>query len=143
MQKDGVPPELVDAAKIQEQRASEFQKNGIEDLAAVWSDAVALYGLHSPDDDYARIEKVTVADVNRVARKYLDLVHAVTATMTPQHSGQPVAANASFGGKESIALGEDQADTICPIGRRARLDTLSCRLRRSIPRSAPCRTASR
>ena len=66
VKKDGVPPELVAAAKMQEERATEFQKNGIEDLAAVWSDAVALYGLRSPDDDYARIEKVTVADVNRV-----------------------------------------------------------------------------
>jgi zinc protease len=106
VRKDGVPPELVDAAKIQEQRASEFQKNGIEDLAAVWSDAVALYGLHSPDDDYARIAKVTVADVNRVARKYLDLAHAVTATTTPQGSGRPVASNASFGGQEKFAPGE-------------------------------------
>ncbi len=40
VKKDGVPPELVAAAKLQERRATEFQKNGIEDLAAVWSDAV-------------------------------------------------------------------------------------------------------
>jgi zinc protease len=104
--KSGVPADLVEAAKIQERRATEFQKNGIEDLASVWSDAVALYGLKSPDEDLVRIEKVTPADVNRVARKYLDLDHAVTAVMTPQHSGKPVAANATFGGKESIALGE-------------------------------------
>jgi len=106
VKKNGVPAELVEAAKIQERRATEFQKNGIEDLASVWSDAIALYGLRSPEEDLARIEKVTVADVNRVARKYLDLDHATVAVMTPQHSGQPVAANASFGGKESIALGE-------------------------------------
>jgi zinc protease len=106
VKKDGVPPELVTAAKIQEQRATEFQKNGIEDLAAVWSDAVALYGLHSPDDDYARIAKVTVADVNRVARKYLDLDHAVTATTTPQGSGRPVTSAATFGGQEKFAPGE-------------------------------------
>ena len=102
---DGVPEELVAAAKLQERRAAEFQKNGIEDLAAVWSDAVALYGLRSPDDDLRRIEKVTAADVDRVAREYLDLDHAMSAVMTPQGSGQPVA-GASFGGQESIALGE-------------------------------------
>jgi zinc protease len=106
VKKDGVPPELVAAAKLQEERATEFQKTGIEDLAAVWSDAVALYGLRSPDDDYARIAKVTVADVNRVARKYLDLDHAVAATMTPKGSGRPVAGAASFGGQEKFATGE-------------------------------------
>jgi zinc protease len=103
--KEGVPPELVDAAKLHERRATEFQKNGIEDLAAIWSDAIALYGLRSPEDDYTRIAKVTVADVNRVARKYLDLAHAVSATMLPKGSGRPVA-NAGFGGHESFAPGE-------------------------------------
>ncbi len=114
----GVPAELVEAAKTQERRAAEFQKNGIEDLASIWSDAVALYGLHSPDEDLRRIEKVTVADVNRVARKYLDLDHAVTAVMTPQHSGQPVVSNATFG-KESITLGESNATPLPDWAQRA------------------------
>ncbi len=105
----GVPADLVAAAKIQERRATEFQKNGIEDLAAVWSDAITLYGLHSPDEDLRRIEKVTIADVNRVARKYLDLDHAVVAVMTPQPSGQPVASGKSFGGQETIAMPEADA----------------------------------
>ena len=104
--KEGVPAELVEAAKLQERRATEFQKNSIADLASVWSDAVALYGLRSPEEDLARIEKVTPADVNRVARKYLDLDQAVTAIVTPRGSGKPVASNAGFGGQESIALGE-------------------------------------
>src|ERR1039457_1514301 len=41
----GVPPELVEAAKLQERRQAEFQKNSIEGLASIWADAVALYGL--------------------------------------------------------------------------------------------------
>ncbi len=104
--KDGVPAELVEAAKTQERSAAQFQKNSISELASIWSDAVALYGLSSPDQDLQRIEKVTVDDVNRVARKYLDLDHAVTAVMLPRGSGKPVAASAGFGGKESISLGE-------------------------------------
>jgi zinc protease len=105
--KDGVPPELVDAAKIQERSAAQFQKNSISELASIWSDAVALYKLNSPEEDLQRIEKVTLDDVNRVARKYLNLDQAVTAVMLPRGSGKPIPGSAAgFGGKESIALGE-------------------------------------
>lgn len=105
--KHGVPPELVAAAKMQERRQAQFQKNSISGLASVWADAVTLYGLQSPDEDLQRIEGVTVADVNRVARKYLDLDHAISATMTPHGSGRPMPAKAGgFGGQESISLGK-------------------------------------
>jgi zinc protease len=102
----GVPPELVDAAKREERREDAFEKNSIADLASVWSDAVALYGLNAPEEDLARIEKVSVADVNRVARKYLDLDHDATAVLTPAGSGEAVASAGGYGGQESIALGE-------------------------------------
>jgi zinc protease len=106
VKKNGVPAELVEAAKQKERRQAEFQKNSVKGLASVWAEAVAVYGLESPEEDLARIEKVTVADVNRVARKYLDLDHAVSATLIPSGSGKPVRASASFGGQETIALGE-------------------------------------
>ncbi len=102
---EGVPEELVTAAKLQERAADQFQRNSIPELASVWSDAIALYGLDSPDEDLARIERVSAADVNRVARKYLDLDHAITGTMMPRGSGAPVASR-GFGGQESISLGE-------------------------------------
>ena len=75
-------------------------------MASAWAEALAVDGLNSPDDDLARIEKVTVADVNRVARKYLDLDHAISAVMLPRGSGRPVVSNGGFGGQENIALGE-------------------------------------
>lgn len=103
--RDGVPPDLVAAAKLRQKRAAELAKNSIEGLAMVWSEAVALYGLGSPEDEVARIEKVTVADVNRAARKYLDAGHAVTALLTPQESGKPVTST-GFGHQEKITLGE-------------------------------------
>lgn len=106
---DGVPADLVEAAKIQEIRQAELQKNSIPELASVWSDALALYGLRSPDDDLARINNVTVADVDRVARKYLDVDHAVFALMVPNPSGKPSATSDGYGGQESIALGEAKA----------------------------------
>lgn len=104
---DGVPPELVEAAKVQERSAAQFQRNSISELASIWSEALTLYGMQSPDEDLARIEKVTVADVNRVARQYLDLDHAVAGVMVPRGSGAPVASRGGgFGGQESISLGE-------------------------------------
>ncbi|HEY4264612.1 MAG TPA: pitrilysin family protein [Micropepsaceae bacterium] len=121
--RDGVPAELVDAAKIQEERQAEFQKNSIDGLASIWAEAVAVYGLRSPDEDLERIKKVTVADVNRVARKYLDLNHAITAVMVPRGSGRPVASG-GFGGQESIALGEAQATSL-PDWAEAALNRLS------------------
>ena len=102
----GVPPDLLRAAKLQEHREAEFQRNSIAGLASVWSDALALYGLPSPDADLARLDRVSVADVNRVARQYLDLDSAVSATLSPQRSGGPRSSTATFGGQETIALGE-------------------------------------
>jgi zinc protease len=101
----GVPAELVAAAKLQERRAAEFQKNSIAGFASDWSDALALYNVSSPDEELAQIERVTVQDVDRVARKYLDLDHAVTAEMLPRGSGKPVPSHGGFGGQESISLG--------------------------------------
>jgi zinc protease len=103
--KDGVSADLVAAAKRQERRTAEFQKNSISELAVAWSEAVAVDGRPSPQTELDELQKVTVEDVNRVARKYLDLDHDVIATLTPRHSGQPVSAS-GFGGRESIPLGE-------------------------------------
>lgn len=108
IEQNGVPADLVRAAKRQERRAAEFQRNSIAELAMVWSEAIAVDGLNSPDDDLARIERVTVEDVNRAARKYLDLDHVITAVLAPQPSGKPVASE-GFGGRETIALGEGSA----------------------------------
>ncbi len=116
---EGVPAELVDAAKLQERSAAQLQRNSIPDLASAWSDALALYGLVSPDEDLARIERVTAADVNRVARRYLDLGQAITGIMLPRGSGPPVAGSGGFGGRESIALGEAHPTALPPWAQKA------------------------
>jgi zinc protease len=116
---EGVPAELVDAAKLQERSAAQLQRNSIPELASVWSDALALYGLASPDEDLVRIERVTAADVNRVARKYLDLHQAITGVMLPRGSGPPVPGGGGFGGRESIALGEAHPTALPPWAQKA------------------------
>jgi len=116
---EGVPGDLVAAAKLQEERQAGFERDSIEGLASIWSDAVALYGLRSPDEDLQRIEKVTVADVDRVAHHYLNLDQAISATILPQGSGRPVVASAGFGGQENISLGEAQPTKLPPWARQA------------------------
>jgi zinc protease len=100
--KNGVPADLVDAAKRHEVASEEFQRNSIEGLAMEWSNALAVEGRQSPEDDIRDIEKVTVEDVNRVAKKYLAPSEAVTAILTPQSSGKPISSK-GFGGAEALA----------------------------------------
>ena len=99
---NGIPADLVEAAKLHEMTDAEFQKNSIAGLAETWSQAVAVAGLNSPDDMVSAIRKVTVEDVNRVAREYLIDETALTAVVTPRPSGKPTASK-GFGGKESFA----------------------------------------
>ncbi len=100
--KNGVPADLVDASKRHEVADEEFQKNSIEGLAMEWSNAVAVEGRQSPEEDIEAIKKVTVDQVNDVMRKYLNPDVAITAVLTPQPSGKPISSK-SFGSAESLA----------------------------------------
>lgn len=97
----GVSPDLVAAAKRRELAEVEFQKNSVNGLASVWAQALAVEGRNSPQDDIEAIEQVSVEDVNRVARTYLDLKHAVVGVLTPSSSQGP-ASSKGFGGTESF-----------------------------------------
>ena len=100
--KSGFSAELVNAAKSREIADYEFQKNSVEDLATLWSQALAVAGRNSPDEDIDAIRKVTVEDVNRVARKYLVNDTVVTAVLEPRSSGKAIPSESSMG-KESFA----------------------------------------
>ncbi len=97
--KYGVPPELVDAAKRGEIASAEFNRTAIDGLAAAWSQAVAAEGRRSPDDGVSALNRVTVADVDRAARTYLQSA-MVTAHLNPKPSGAATA-ESGFGGKET------------------------------------------
>jgi zinc protease len=97
----GVPEDLVLAAKRSELAQAEFQRNSIPGLANVWSTALAAEGRTSPEEDIEAIRKVTLADVNRVAKKYLFNTSTITATLKPVPTGQPVASK-GFGGGEQV-----------------------------------------
>ena len=98
---NGVTADLVEAAKRREIISAELQKNSIDGLANAWSTAVAIENRNSPDDDINLFRAITVDDVNRVAKKYLDFDHAISAILTPTPSDKPISGK-SFGGGESL-----------------------------------------
>ncbi len=120
--KNGISADLVEATKRHEIAEAEFRKNSISGLAREWSQALAVEGRRSPDEDIEAIKKVTVADVNRVARKYLVNDTAVVAIMTPRVSGNPVASQSSPGtesfapkGTKSVPLPAWAKGTLNPL----------------------------
>ena len=104
---NGLPADLVEAAKRKEQAQLAFANNSISGLANSWSRALAFQNLSSPDAIAAAYKAVTVADVNRLAKTLLDPDHAITAVLTPRDEGRPVAGS-GFGGAESFAQAPDK-----------------------------------
>lgn len=100
---NALPTELITAAKRKEVASFQFQRNSISDLAARWSDAVAVEGRQSPDEDLAALEKVTPEDVRRIAKEYLTQEHAIVATLIPAASSESSAAK-GFGGSEQATV---------------------------------------
>jgi zinc protease len=100
--KNGLPADLIEASRRHEIVDAEFQRNSVAGLAMEWSDAVAIEGRQSPDDDVQAIAKASAADVSRVAGQYLKFNEAITAVLTPQAAGKPISSS-TFGGQESLA----------------------------------------
>jgi zinc protease len=99
---NGVTADLVEAAKRREIISAELSKNSVSGLASAWSQAIAVENRNSPDDDINLFRAVTVDDVNRIAKKYLDFDHTISAILTPTASDKPISSK-SFGGQENFA----------------------------------------
>jgi zinc protease len=123
IRKNGVPPDLIEAARRKELAQLGFSANSISGLAENWSQALAVMGLNSPDELGAALKAVTVADVDRLARQILDPGQAITALLTPEDSGKPVAGK-GFGGSESFATPPDHPVAL-PDWARTALSTLT------------------
>jgi len=119
---NGVPADLVEAAKRREIAAAEFRRDSIPGLAEAWSDALAAEGRNSPDDDVEAMKRVTVGDVNRLAKTYLVEQGSITAQLKPSPSGEPVASN-GFGGGEQLTSAPTKAVEL-PSWASSRLLTL-------------------
>jgi zinc protease len=100
--KTGLPADLVEVAKRREVAQAQFALNSISGLASTWSESLAVEH-RTPDEDLAGLQKVTLDDVNRVMRTYLDNSTVTVAIATPKE-----ASGSAFGARE----GED--NTVVP-----------------------------
>ncbi|MBC5804888.1 MAG: peptidase M16 [Candidatus Eremiobacter antarcticus] len=107
----GVPQDLVEASKRRLLAQAAFSRNSISGLADAWTEALAIEGRSSPQDDVAAIQKVTKADVDAVAHRYLHNDSAVVGVLTPKPSGKAVAGK-GFGGAESFAPKDTKPTTL-------------------------------
>ena len=104
----GFSADLVEAAKRNRLTRAELQKNSIPGLAMAWSEALAVAGTQSPDDTLRAIQRVSVADINGVARRYLQLSQSAEAILVPQAAGKPVSSRPR-GIKETFSLKETKS----------------------------------
>ncbi len=85
--KNGVPADLVEAAKNRAIADLEYKGDSIEGLAFEWSQALAVAHTSSPDAMLSAYRNVTVADVDRVLRASFVNATAVTAYAVPKLGG--------------------------------------------------------
>ena len=117
--KTGFPADLVKAAQRLEITGAEFEKNSISGLASEWSQALAVQGLQSPAEVIEALKKVTPADVDRVARKYLVNDTATVGILTPAPAGKPQKTK-GFRGKENFAPKQTESVTLPEWAKKAK-----------------------
>jgi len=101
VRKNGIGADLVKAAKRRAVLGGELRNNSITGLARSWTSAIALAGLESPDEQVARLRKVTPAEVNAQVRDRVDLDHAITLVANPTPGAKPTHGS-GYGGAESF-----------------------------------------
>ena len=88
----GVPRELFETTKRRLIIDQEESRNSIEALASDWATTIALDREPSIAREQQLIANVTFAQVNDVAKRYLDVNHAIVGALTPSaHANQNAA----------------------------------------------------
>jgi zinc protease len=110
----GVPRDLFESTKRRLIADQELSRNSIGSLASDWADTIAVD--HEPSIAYEQelIGRVTLADVNRVAKRYLDVSHAVVGSLTPSAGASQSAPPAPAGATRENPLGKQPAITRLP-----------------------------
>ncbi len=110
----GVPAELFESTKRRLIADQELSRNSISSLASDWADTIAVDREPSIAYEQELIGRVTLADVNRVAKRYLDVNHAVIGALTPSAAHRNRAAPAPAGLSRENPLGKEPTVTHLP-----------------------------
>jgi zinc protease len=110
----GVPAELFESTKRRLIADQELSRNSIASLASDWADTIAVDREPSIAYEQELIGRITLADVNRVARQYLDVNHAVIGSLTPSAGASQSAPPAPAGATRENPLGKQATVTHLP-----------------------------
>lgn len=109
----GVSPELFASTKRRLVAGQEESRNSTEALASDWATTIALDQQPSIALEQHLIDAVTLADVNRVAKRYLDPEHAVIGALTPSADASESAAPSA-----ATQTGSEKPLAVQPVGTR-------------------------
>ncbi len=114
-----IPRDLVEAERKKIVLYNELKQDSISGLAGIWTDAVAVQGLDSPDKEVAMLRAVDSKSVNDAAAKIIDFDHAITMVLTPAPSGQAPQGGQVFGSPESFASTPEKPVVLPPWAEQA------------------------
>jgi zinc protease len=97
-----ISSDLVDAERRRIVLENELRGDSVARLARSWTDAVAVKGLSSPEEEAAMLQKVDARAVSDAARRFIDFSHALSLELTPSAAQHPPGGEA-FGAPESFA----------------------------------------
>jgi zinc protease len=107
--RNGVPADLVAAAKAHEVAQLLMASDSVEGLAGLWSGTLVVEN-REPRQDVTAIERVDAAAVYRVVRKWMNNATAATAYAVPKSSG--MASSEGGSGDESA---KPEPEKIAPL----------------------------
>ena len=110
----GVPADQFEATKRRLIAEQELSRNSITSLASDWADTIALDGQPSIAHEQDLIGAVTLADVDRAAKRYLDVNHVIVGSLTPSATASQAAPAAPAGVTKENPLGAEPAVTKLP-----------------------------
>jgi zinc protease len=122
---NGVPRDVFESTKRRLIADQELSRNSIGSLASDWADTIAVDREPSIAYEQELIGRVSLADVNRVAKKYLDVSHAVIGSLTPSANASQSAPPAPAGATRENPLGKQPAVTRLPDWGNALIHNVS------------------
>jgi zinc protease len=88
----GVPKELFETTQRHAIADQELSRNSISSLANDWATTIALDGEPSIEREQQLLADVTLAEVDRAAKKYFDPAHAILGALTPSATASQASA---------------------------------------------------